>query len=62
MESPAPAPSLPAIAARREAKGIQMTEHGPMLLVAAPVLDGAGCTRRPLRAPGAGRHHDHPDA
>ena len=35
-------PFLPAIAAGRETKGIQMTEHGPMLLVAAPVLDGAG--------------------
>ena len=35
-------PFLPAIADGREVKGIQMTEHGPMLLVAAPVLDGAG--------------------
>ena len=35
-------PFRSAIAAGREVKGIQMTEHGPMLLVAAPVLDGAG--------------------
>jgi sensor domain CHASE-containing protein len=35
-------PFRAAIAAGREVKGIQMTEHGPMLLVAAPVLDGAG--------------------
>jgi sensor domain CHASE-containing protein len=35
-------PFRPAIAEGREVKGIQMTEQGPMLLVAAPVLDGAG--------------------
>ena len=35
-------PFRAAIAAGHEVKGIQTTEHGPMLLVAAPVLDGAG--------------------
>lgn len=39
---PAVHPFRAAIAEGREARGLVLTEHGPAMLVAAPVLDGAG--------------------
>ncbi|MFO1394302.1 MAG: CHASE4 domain-containing protein [Steroidobacteraceae bacterium] len=39
---PADHPFMDAVRGGGTAKGIVMTEHGPMMLVAAPVLDGAG--------------------
>jgi len=39
---PAGHPFRAAIAAGREASGLVLTEHGPAMLVTAPVLDGAG--------------------